>query len=220
MQVAQSGDWVELAVTDDGEGIAAELLPTLFEPFVQGKQPLDRTAGGLGLGLALVQRLAVGHGGTLRVRSDGPGKGSTFTIRLPKAPVPESAAATPPSSPTPAGVRILIIEDQQDVRDSLRILLELDNHEVETAANGREGVAKFDAFSPSVVLVDIGIPEMNGYEVAQAIRSRKNGTRVSLIAVTGYGQPDDRRRAIAAGFDEHLTKPVGYEELRKLVIST
>ena len=118
------------------------------------------------------------------------------------------------------GARILIIEDQQDVRDSLRILLELDNHEFETAANGREGVAKFDAFSPSVVLVDIGIPEMNGYEVAQAIRSRKNGTRVSLIAVTGYGQHDDRRRAIAAGFDEQLTKPVGYEELRKLVIST
>jgi CheY-like chemotaxis protein len=170
--------------------------------------------------VALVQRLAVAHGGTLRVRSDGPGKGSTFTIRLPKAPVPESAAPASGSLPTPAGVRILIIEDQQDVRDSLRMLLELDNHEVETAANGREGVAKFDAFSPSVVLVDIGIPEMNGYEVAQAIRSRKNGTRVSLIAVTGYGQPNDRRRAIAAGFDEHLTKPVGYEELRKLVIST
>lgn len=117
--------------------------------------------------VALVQRLAVAHGGTLRVRSDGPGKGSTFTIRLPKAPVPESAAPASGSLPTPAGVRILIIEDQQDVRDSLRILLELDNHEVETAANGREGVAKFDAFSPSVVLVDIGIPEMNGYEVAQ-----------------------------------------------------
>lgn len=207
-------------MTDDGEGIAAELLPTLFEPFVQGKQPLDRAAGGLGLGLALVQRLAVTHGGTLHARSDGPGKGSTFTIRLPKATAPESAAATSPSSPTPAGVRVLIIEDQQDVRDSLRMLLELDNHEVETAANGREGVAKFDAFSPSVVLVDIGIPEMNGYDVAKVIRSRKDGTRVSLIAVTGYGQPDDRRRAIAAGFDKHLTKPVGYEELRKLVIST
>jgi signal transduction histidine kinase/CheY-like chemotaxis protein len=220
LQVTQSSDWVELAVTDDGEGIAAELLPTLFEPFVQGKQPLDRAAGGLGLGLALVQRLAVAHGGTLHAHSDGRDKGSTFTIRLPKAPAPESAAPESRSSPAPAGARVLIIEDQQDVRDSLRMLLELDDHKVETAANGKEGVAKFDAFSPSVVLVDIGIPEMNGYEVAQAIRSRKDGTHVSLIAVTGYGQPDDRRRAIAAGFDKHLTKPVSYEELRKLVVAT
>ena len=218
LEVTERGDTVELKVADDGDGIAAELLPTLFEPFVQGKQPLDRSAGGLGLGLALVQRLAVAHGGTLQAMSGGPGKGSTFTVRLPKSPPPRLAqrAEVPPCGP-PA-TRVLVIEDQPDARDSLRVLLELDHHHVETASSGREGVSKFEAFSPDVVLVDIGLPEMNGYEVAASIRARAGGGRARLIALTGYGQPDDERSSRAAGFDVHLTKPVDYEELRRLLV--
>jgi signal transduction histidine kinase/CheY-like chemotaxis protein len=218
IHVRESGDWVELTVADDGDGISADLLPTLFEPFVQGKQALDRSAGGLGLGLALCQRLAVAHGGTLHAASDGEGRGSAFTLRLPKSPPPDPAQFEPVPSPHFSGRRVLVVEDQQDARDSLRMLLELDNHRTETASSGREGVAKFDAFLPEVVLVDIGLPEMNGYEVARCIRSRPNGNDVRLIALTGYGQPDDQRSSREAGFDYHLTKPVAYEKLRALLI--
>jgi signal transduction histidine kinase len=172
IQVTESGGWVELVVADDGDGIAADLLPTLFEPFVQGKQALDRSAGGLGLGLALCQRLAVAHGGMLHASSEGVGKGSTFTLRLPTSPPPDPAQPEPVAPPRPARNRVLVVEDQKDARDSLRMLLELDDHRVETASTGREGVAKFDAFRPDVVLVDIGLPEMNGYDVARTIRSR------------------------------------------------
>jgi CheY-like chemotaxis protein len=217
IEVAEIGDWVELAVADDGDGIAPDLLPTLFEPFVQGKQALDRAAGGLGLGLALCHRLAVALGGALRASSEGPGKGSTFTIRLPRATPPAAAAAEPAAPARDDRSRVLVVEDQQDARDSLRMLLEFDNHQVETAASGLEGVTKFDSFHPDVVLVDIGLPEMNGYEVARAIRSRANGTRVRLIALTGYGQPDDQQDSLEAGFDHHLTKPVDYEKLRQLL---
>jgi len=218
IQVTESGDWVELSVADDGDGIPPDLLPTLFEPFVQGKQALDRSAGGLGLGLALCQRLAVAHGGTLHVASDGPGKGSTFTIRLPKSPPPDPARSEPATPPRHDRSRVLVVEDQQDARDSLRMLLELDNHHVEAASSGQEGVAMFDAFRPDVVLVDIGLPNMNGYEVARAIRSRASGKGVRLIALTGYGQPDDQRSSREAGFDYHLTKPVAYDKLKQLLV--
>jgi CheY-like chemotaxis protein/anti-sigma regulatory factor (Ser/Thr protein kinase) len=218
VRVTESGDWVEVAVADDGDGIPADLLPTMFEPFVQGKQPLDRSVGGLGLGLALCHRLATAHGGTLHATSDGPGKGSTFTIRLPRAAPPDEPAQSSAGASAPAvRNRVLVIEDQQDARDSLRMLLELDDHVVEAAATGREGVAKFDAFHPDVVLVDIGLPEMNGYEVARAIRSRASGTRVRMIALTGYGQPSDELGSIDAGFDYHVTKPVDYERLKELM---
>jgi CheY-like chemotaxis protein/anti-sigma regulatory factor (Ser/Thr protein kinase) len=218
VRVTESGDWVEVAVADDGDGIPADLLPTMFEPFVQGKQPLDRSVGGLGLGLALCHRLATAHGGTLHATSDGPGKGSTFTIRLPRAAPPDEPAQSSAGASAPAvRNRVLVIEDQQDARESLRMLLELDDHVVEPAATGREGVAKFDAFHPDVVLVDIGLPEMNGYEVARAIRSRASGTRVRMIALTGYGQPSDELGSIDAGFDYHVTKPVDYERLKELM---
>jgi CheY-like chemotaxis protein len=112
---------------------------------------------------------------------------------------------------------VLVIEDQEDARETLRMLLEMDKHEVATASSGTEGVAKFDAFGPSVVLVDIGLPEMNGYEVARAIRSRENGIHARLIALTGYGQPEDQRLAREAGFNNHVTKPVSYEDLKALL---
>jgi len=218
MQVAERGDAVELVVADDGDGIPADLLPTLFEPFVQGKQALDRAAGGLGLGLALCQRIALAHGGSLRASSEGPGKGSTFTVQLPKAPPPDPSATEPVSPPRPERRRVLVVEDQNDARESLRMLLEVDQHRVETASSGREGVAKFDAFRPDVVLVDIGLPGMDGYEVARTLRSRESGAAVRLIALTGYGQPDDQRKARGAGFDHHLTKPVDYDRLGQLLV--
>jgi signal transduction histidine kinase len=218
VRVTESGDWVEVAVADDGDGIPADLLPTMFEPFVQGKQALDRSVGGLGLGLALCHRLATAHGGTLQAASDGPGKGSTFTIRLPRsAPPDEPVPSMVEASAHPTRKRVLLVEDQQDARESLRMLLELDDHAVETAATGREGVARFDAFHPDVVLVDIGLPEMNGYEVARAIRGRASGSRVRMIALTGYGQPADELGSIDAGFDYHVTKPVDYESLKELI---
>ncbi len=218
IQLTENGDGVEPAVADDGDGIPADLLPTLFEPFVQDKQASDRGPGGLGLGLALCKRLAVAHGGTVHAASAGPGKGSTFTIRLPKSPPPDMRQPPPTSPPQFAQGRVLIVESQQDARDSLRRLLELDHRGVETASTGREGVAKFDSFHPDVVLVDIGLPEMNGYEVARAIRSHENGTDVRLIALTGYGQTDDQRSSCEAGFDFHLTKPVAYDTLRELLV--
>ncbi len=215
IEVRELDGWVELSVADDGGGIAQELLPSLFEPFVQGKQPLDRSTGGLGLGLALCQRLAVAHGGTLGVRSEGAGRGSTFTLRLP--------AAAPPDVDTPKAVerlpiartRVLVVEDQADARDSLRLLLELDGYLVEVASSGREGIVKFETFHPDALLVDIGLPRMNGYEFAREIRSREAGKAVRLIAISGYGQPDDRQRAFEAGFDFHATKPVDYDELTR-----
>lgn len=220
LHVTEGDQWVELTVADDGNGISAELLPTLFDPFVQGKQPPDRAQGGLGLGLALVQRLAAAHGGTLHVNSPGPGQGSAFTIRLPKAsaPEPKDLLARAPEVRTVASVRVLVIEDQPDARDTLRMLLEIDNHDVATAANGRDGIAKFESFLPQLVLIDIGLPEMDGYDVARAIRAQPNGKHAYLVALTGYGQPDDLRRAQEAGFDLHLTKPVSYQNLAKLLM--
>lgn len=218
LDVAADGEWVDLRVADDGIGIPAELLPRLFEPFVQGKQAIDRAAGGLGLGLALCHRLALAHGGSLHAASAGPGKGSTFTIRLPESPPPATAPAAPPATAPAARTRVLVIEDQKDARESLRMLLELDQHAVETAASGREGVDKFDAFGPDVVVVDIGLPEMNGFEVAHTIRSRVRGKGARLIALTGYSAADDPRWSDQAAFDFHLTKPVAYDELRPLLV--
>jgi signal transduction histidine kinase/CheY-like chemotaxis protein len=216
IEVTERGEWVDIAVADDGDGIPADLLPRLFEPFVQGKQSLERSHGGLGLGLALCHRLALAHGGTVHAASEGTGKGSTFTIRLPASPPPE-ATATPAAPAAVARTRVLVIEDQQDARESLRMLLELDHHDVETAATGPEGVAKFGTFLPDVVLVDIGLPQMDGYEVARAIRRSPLGARVRLVALTGYGREEDRRASLDAGFDHHLTKPVDYDAVAELL---
>lgn len=219
VRTVDRGDTVELAVADDGDGIAAELLPTLFEPFVQGKQPLDRATGGLGLGLALCSRIAAAHGGSLHASSPGVGRGSTFVIRLPKVDPP--AVVDVPAARLDQGSRerVLIVEDQEDTREAMRMLLELDGNEIECASSGAEALDTFDAFRPMAVIVDIGLPGMDGYAVARAIRSRPNGGGACLIALTGYGQPDDKRRALDAGFDHHLTKPVDFDRLKALLAS-
>jgi signal transduction histidine kinase/DNA-binding response OmpR family regulator len=206
-----------LRITDDGIGIAPDLLPRIFETFVQGRQPPNRARGGLGLGLTLVRSLVEMHGGTVRATSEGPGRGSTFEVRLPvvaEAPPPEPRP--PPRDGLAPGARlnIAVIEDNPDIRDTVRELLELAGHRVCVAADGRAGVALLLAERPDVALVDIGLPGLDGYEVARQVRG---ACATRLVALTGYGAHGDRERAAGAGFDAHLVKPVEFEELAAVV---
>jgi PAS domain S-box-containing protein len=215
VRVRATQDCAELVVSDDGEGIAPELLPRLFQPFAQGAQTLERARGGLGLGLALVSRLATLHGGSIGAESRGPGKGSTFTIRLPRGSAPAGGLAVQSGVQHVTPRRVLIIEDQQDARDSLRMLLELDGHDVAIARDGAEGLAKLSGMDPDAALVDIGLPGIDGYEVARRARDLPNRQSILMIALSGYAQKEDRERSRDAGFDLHLAKPVAYDDLRQ-----
>jgi signal transduction histidine kinase/DNA-binding response OmpR family regulator len=212
----RSGAEVVLRVEDDGIGIPPELLPRVFDVFVQAKQPPSRARGGLGLGLALVRSLVELHGGTVRAESSGPGKGSAFEVRLPAL---ASAEATPPAEPRArsnghrAQLRIAIIEDNPDIRETLRELLELGGHEVVEAEDGVRGIELVLARQPHVAFVDIGLPGLDGYEVASRVRDR--GTR--LVALTGYGGAEHQNRAAGAGFDAHLVKPVDLAALYRVL---
>jgi CheY-like chemotaxis protein len=210
-----------LAVRDSGVGMEPELRRRLFEPFSQADRSLDRSRGGLGLGLALVKGLAALHGGTVTAASDGPGRGSEFALRLPLvdgeagAAVPVGAAAAPA-----ARRRVLLIEDNRDAAESLRLLLSLIGHEVAVAHAGPEGVEEARRFRPDVVVCDIGLPGgLDGYGVARALRADPAVAGAYLVALTGYGQEADRRRAREAGFDKHLVKPVEPAALTALVAS-
>jgi signal transduction histidine kinase/CheY-like chemotaxis protein len=203
--------WGEIRVQDSGMGIDPAILPKIFEPFTQADATIDRSQGGLGLGLTLVRELVDLHGGTVCAESEGLGAGSTFVVRLPLAEsgaVPDSVSglADPQASSKPAG-RILLVEDNADVRASLGELLRDAGYEVTEAADGEEGVAAALRERPDAVLVDIGLPQLDGYGVARRIR-RDLPASVFLIALTGYGSGEDRRRAFDAGFDDHLTKPI------------
>ena len=213
VRVRRKEAWGRLSVQDDGQGIVPELLPELFKPFVQGTQPLERAQGGLGLGLALVSRLAALHGGSVEAQSEGPGKGSTFTISLPATQGPARGKSKTPSVGGEQKRRVLVVEDEKDVREMLRFLLESEGHEVSIADNGVDGLAQLDSFHPDVALVDIGLPRMDGYEVARRARLLPGGKGIRLIAISGYGQEKDRQRSRDAGFDLHVTKPVGYDQL-------
>jgi len=212
------GEAAVLRVRDSGQGIRTDLLGRVFDLFVQEAQSLDRSRGGLGLGLALVKRLVELHGGVVAAWSAGPGQGSEFTVRLP-------AAAAPAEAPGAEGAarrmvvprRVLVVEDSPDARQSLRLLLELAGHHVETCEDGPSGLAKLGAFQPDVALIDLGLPGMDGYAVARELRRRPDTRAIRLVAVTGYGQADDRRRALAAGFDQHVTKPVDATMLDELL---
>jgi CheY-like chemotaxis protein/anti-sigma regulatory factor (Ser/Thr protein kinase) len=221
IQVSVSGDeaTVRLSVADTGAGIAPEMLERIFDLFYQGARTLDRAEGGLGIGLTLVRRLVEMHGGKTTVSSDGTGRGTTFLIELPQIP---AAAVTPDRSlaATPAPVtsrRILIVEDNQDSREMLRILLERAGHEVGEASDGASGVAAIVSTRPDVALVDLGLPGLDGFEVARRVRASDAGGSVRLVALTGYGLPADQRRSREAGFDAHLVKPVDPEKLVRLI---
>jgi signal transduction histidine kinase len=212
------GDDAVLSVRDTGIGISPELLPHIFELFTQGPRGLDRAQGGLGVGLTLAQRLVLAHGGRIDAASDGPAKGSTFTVRLPRAD-PRGTGACSRREAVTDGFRtrrILIIEDDEDCRDALRMQLRNAGHNVFAAATGTEGIATAARVKPEVVLLDIGLPEADGYEVAQRLRAADDCPL--LIAITGYGLPKDRERAIKAGIDVHLVKPVDTAELGRLLL--
>ncbi len=207
----RTGETAVLRVRDTGQGIRTDLLARVFDLFVQEPQSLDRSRGGLGLGLALVKRLVELHGGSVAVWSAGPGQGSEFTVRLPAVAAPVAEAAGRGTVTRPASGRsrrVLVVEDSADARQSLRLLLELAGHEVEAAADGPSGLARLRTFRPDVALIDLGLPGMDGYAVARAARERPETRAIRLVAVTGYGQAEDRWRALAAGFDLHVTKPV------------
>ncbi|HVK11596.1 MAG TPA: CheR family methyltransferase, partial [Gemmataceae bacterium] len=206
-----------LSVRDTGIGIDPAVLPHVFEVFSQADESLDRERGGLGLGLALVKGLAELHHGAVEASSAGPGRGSEFVVRLPLTEAPAAAAAAPaPLVVDGRGYKVLVIEDNADAADSLRMLLELVGHEVRTAATGPAGVAAAKAFHPDLVLCDIGLPGMSGYEVARALRAEAALNGVTIAALTGYGRDEDQAKARAAGFDVHLTKPVEFEALRRV----
>jgi two-component system, sensor histidine kinase len=214
--VQRDGAEAVLTVRDSGVGIAPDLLPRIFDLFVQGERSLQRTAGGLGVGLTLVRRLVELHGGRVTAASDGDGRGSTFTVRLPARREAERGDPSPMRAATPR--RVLIVEDNDDAREMLRELLRLLGHEVYETGDGASGVARALELQPDLTLVDVGLPEMDGYEVARRIRSDPAGARLYLAALTGYGRPEDRERALAAGYDVHLVKPIDQGKLERLLV--
>jgi two-component system CheB/CheR fusion protein len=209
------GGQAVLTVTDSGEGIAPELMATLFEPFQQSQRAVDRSSGGLGLGLALVKSLAELHGGTVSAASRGASQGATFVVRLPldRRRTLREVPAAPSAEVTP--LRILIIDDNVDAALSLEELLAMDGHELARAYSGPEGIEKVRAFAPDLVLCDIGLPGMDGYEVAETLRSEPALEVGFLVALTGFAQPEDIERAHRAGFDLHLAKPPDLQLLWK-----
>lgn len=212
---------IELSVRDTGQGIAPELLPHIFEVFSQADRSLDRAQGGLGVGLAVVKGLVEMHGGEAHAASAGLGQGSEITLLLPLDPGASLSAPDRTEAPVlsegGSHRRILVVEDNADAAATLRDFLELSGHEVETASSGTDGVAAARHFHPEVVLCDLGLPGMDGYQVAAALRGDPETASAKLIAVTGYGREEDRRKSKEAGFDLHLTKPVDPVQLRILL---
>ncbi len=215
VSLALDSSQATIRVRDTGIGIEAELLPHLFEEFSQADQSLDRGQGGLGLGLAVAEGLVELHGGTIQAASAGAGKGTEFIVRLPAAPeLPAlSGEPAPPVAAARRRARILVVEDNQDAAESLRMLMELCGYEVTLAHSGPDGVRAALEGRPDIVLCDIGLPGMDGFAVAGTLRRHAETSHARLIAVTGYGEEADRRRALDAGFDVHLVKPVNPEKL-------
>jgi len=211
---------IAITVTDTGVGIAPDFLPSIFESFVQERQTMERSQGGLGLGLAIVRSLVTLHGGSVSVHSAGRGQGAAFTVRLPafEDAVASAGAAGPQPSEHPApGSRILIVDDNEDAAEMLSDLLNRSGHDTQIAFDGPSALALAGPFAPELAILDIGLPVMDGYELAEALRALHPANAPLLIALTGYGQEQDQRRATAAGFDRYLIKPVGFDLLRRTI---
>jgi signal transduction histidine kinase/ActR/RegA family two-component response regulator len=219
LSVTREGDSAVIAVKDNGMGIEPDLLPRVFDLFTQSSRALDRAQGGLGIGLTLVRKLVEIHGGSIAAASEGPGRGSTFTLRLPvvetgpdDVPVPRE----PELAPCPR--RVLVVDDNVGAARMLSLLISrLGPHEVETVHDGATALRRVGELRPNIVLLDIGLPGMDGYEVGRRVREDNQHDGILLVAVTGYGQEEDRRRSRQAGFDEHLVKPVAVEALHALL---
>ena len=222
LAAGEDGGWIVVRVRDSGAGMTPEVLASAFDLFAQGGAAPDRPQGGLGLGLTLVRQLVELHGGTVTATSEGSGRGSELVVRLPAAP---AEGASPAAAPAPAGAaaveagprRVLVVDDNADAVASLAELLRLDGHEVREATDGREALAQADDFRPEVVLLDLGLPGLDGWEVATALRRRAGGGGALLVAISGYGRSEDRARSRAAGIDLHLVKPVEPGRIRELV---
>jgi CheY-like chemotaxis protein len=225
LSAGREGGEAVIRVRDTGIGIAPELLPRLFDMFFQAERRTRQSQGGLGIGLSLVRGLVELHGGSVAARSDGPGRGSEFVIRLPPlkdgggrvrdeqgpAPVHPSSFAFHPSR------KVLVVDDNVDAADSLAMLLRLVGQEVRVAYDGPSALALAEAAPPAVAFLDLGMPRMDGYELARAFRTHPSLKGVTLVALTGWGQPEDRRRTREAGFDQHLVKPVEAEALHRVL---
>jgi signal transduction histidine kinase len=217
------GDRAEIRVRDHGIGIEADLLDRVFDPFVQQPQSLDRSAGGLGLGLAIVKNLVTAHGGSVRVESGGVGRGSEFVVSLPAISASDDAAVAEPGRDQIAATerapvwRVLVVDDNEDGAELLAHSLQSMGHRVRVAHDGRAALDAAATFHPDVALLDIGLPVMDGYELASHIRDQPGGRSIYLVAVTGYGQQRDRAASRAAGFAEHVVKPVDLERLREII---
>ncbi|MGZ3451407.1 MAG: hybrid sensor histidine kinase/response regulator [Polyangiales bacterium] len=213
---AVSGQAV-LEVRDQGVGLAPDMISRIFDLFTQAERSLDRSQGGLGIGLTLVRSLVELHGGTIDAASDGVGRGTSFRVQLPliERPVNEAAEPAPPTESSSAVHRVLLVEDNDDIRETLAMLLSVSGFEVSSANDGPSGVAEAERTEPDAALIDIGLPGFDGYEVARRLRMTR--PKLVLVALTGYGQPDDRRRSQEAGFDAHLTKPIDIDVLTSLL---
>jgi two-component system CheB/CheR fusion protein len=212
-----AGKQAEIRVRDDGRGIAAPLLRSIFDMFVQSDDTLDRSDGGMGVGLTLVRSLVELHQGAIEVYSDGPDQGSEFVVRLPLVAAPAEQIDAQKIIHEPAGLRLVLVEDSDDAREMLSALLEIEGYQVQTAADGQQGLDLILASKPEVALIDIGLPVLNGYQVACGVRERYDKDQVLLIALTGYGTEEDHASVVEAGFDLHLVKPVNLTDLKSAI---
>jgi CheY-like chemotaxis protein len=219
LRVAADAQEITIAVCDTGIGMSSDVLRRAFVMFSQAQTSMDRSDGGLGIGLALAKGLVELHGGAIEATSPGPGKGSEFVVRLPRRTISESKHMAMALEPKGTAVRrrILIADDNRDAADSLAVLLRIEGHEVTVANSGREALASINRLLPEIAVLDIGMPELDGYEVARQVRQQSLGRAVVLIAVTGWGQESDKARALAAGFNHHFTKPVEPARLCQLL---
>jgi CheY-like chemotaxis protein len=208
---------VEVTVRDPGIGIEPAMLQRVFEMFSQASQAVNRAQGGLGIGLALVKGLVELHGGRVDAASDGPGQGSRFTVVLPTTSAPAATRALDPPPAVTASGRVMVVDDNRDGADSLAMLLTLDGYEVRTVYDGLEALGAAGEFQPQVVLLDLGMPGLDGFDTARRLRAAHRGGRMFLVAVTGWGQARDRELTAQAGFDAHLVKPVDPAELKALL---